>query len=65
MRASRFNHQSETYGWLHRGKWEQDFAALVEKRQTEIAKQKASFAQRQTDAESAEARRKAALLQSY
>ena len=56
---------TETYGWLHRGKWEQDFAALVEKRRTEIAGQEAARAQQRADAESSEARRKAALLQAY
>ena len=28
---------TEYYGWLHRGKWEQDFAELLEKRRVEIA----------------------------
>ena len=56
---------TETYGWLHCGKWEQDFAALVEKRRTEIAAQNATRAQQRADAESAEARRKAGLLQAY
>ena len=45
---------TETYGWLHRGKWEQDFAALVETRRTEMA-----------DAEAAERQREAALLAAY
>lgn len=56
---------TETYGWLHRGKWEQDFAALVAQRRIEIAAHEAARAQQRVDEEQAEARRKAALLQAY
>ena len=56
---------SETYGWLHRGKWEQDFADLVDVRRTGIAEKKALVEQSQTETESAEARRIAELLQAY
>ena len=56
---------SETYGWLHRGRWEQDFAALVEARREEIA---AGVTRREQDmarAEAAERERKVSLLAAY
>lgn len=56
---------TETYGWLHRGKWEQDFAALVETLRTEIAAGVARREQEKADAEAAERQRKAALLAAY
>lgn len=56
---------TETYGWLHRGKWEQDFAALVETRRTEIAAGVARREQEKADAEAAERQREAALLAAY
>lgn len=56
---------TETYGWLHRGKWEQDFATLVETRRTEIAAGVARREQEKADAEAAERQREAALLAAY
>ena len=56
---------TETYGWLHLGKWEQDFAALVETRRAEIVASIARRDQERADAEAAERQRKAALLASY
>lgn len=56
---------TETYGWLHRGKWEQDFAELVETRRAEIAASVARREQEKADAEAAERQRKAALLAAY
>ncbi len=56
---------TETYGWLHRGKWEQDFAALVEARRAEIDAGVARRAQEKADAEAAERQRKASLLATY
>lgn len=56
---------TETYGWLHKGKWEQDFAALVEQRQAEIAATLARREQEKTDTEAAEHKRKAYLLAAY
>lgn len=56
---------TEEYSWLHHGKWEQDFAELVEKRRAAIAEEEAIYAQRQAAALAAEARRQAALLQTY
>lgn len=56
---------TETYGWLHRGKWEQDFALLVEVRRAEIASAIARREQEKVNAEEAERQRQAALLASY
>lgn len=56
---------TETYGWLHRGKWEQDFEALVQKRRAEIDEYLAKQARLRGEAEAAEAQRKARLLASY
>lgn len=56
---------TETYGWLHRGKWEQDFYALVETRRAEIAAGVARREQEKADAEAAERQRKTALLAAY
>lgn len=56
---------TESYGWLHRGKWEQDFADLVEARKAEIAALTAKREQEKVDAELAECQRKAALLAAY
>ena len=56
---------TETYGWLHRGKWQQDFDALVEVRRAEIAAGVARSQQEKAEAEAAERQRKAALLAAY
>lgn len=56
---------TESYGWLHRGKWEQDFADLVEARKAEIAALTAKREHEKVDAELAERQRKAALLAAY
>jgi hypothetical protein len=56
---------TETYGWLHRGKWERDFAALVDARRAEIAAGVARREQEKAAAEKAEWGRKAALLAAY
>ena len=56
---------TETYGWLHRGNWEQDFAALVETRRAEIAAYTARSQQEQAEAEASERQRKEALLAAY
>lgn len=56
---------AETYGWLHRGKWQQDFAALVATRRAEIAAGAARREQEKADAEAAERQRKASLLAAY
>lgn len=56
---------TETYGWLHRGRWEQDFAALVESRRADIAAYVARREREKAEAEEAERLRKAALLATY
>jgi hypothetical protein len=56
---------TETYGWLHRGKWEQDFDALVERRIAEIAALIERREQEKMAAEEAEREYKAALLAAY
>ena len=56
---------SEWYGWLHRGKWEEDFAALVEARRAELAAGKAQQAREKEGAEAAERQRIATLLAKY
>ena len=54
-----------TYGWLHRGAWEQDFAAQVALRRAEIEAHQAHVAQAKADGEAQEANRQAALLAAY
>lgn len=57
---------TETYGWLHRGKWEQDFYALVEKRRAAISeKLEQKEFEAQAEFEASELRRQVALLASY
>lgn len=56
---------TETYGWLHRGKWERDFADLVGARLVDIAAHAMRIEQDKADAENAERQRKAALLAAY
>ena len=55
----------ETYGWLHHGKWEQDFAALVEARHAEIETHQRHVAHATADGEARQAKRTAALLAAY
>ena len=56
---------TETYGWLHRGAWEQDFAAQVALRRAEIEAHQAHVAQAKADGEAQEANRQSALLAAY
>jgi hypothetical protein len=56
---------SETYGWLHHGKWEQDFYALVESRKAEIARASVSRYDEKLSVKEAEKRRVAAILERY
>jgi hypothetical protein len=56
---------SETYGWLHHGKWEQDFAELVDAMKVDAAKEQALLEQKLADLKAAEARRIAELLRAY
>jgi hypothetical protein len=56
---------TETYGWLHKGKWQDDFAELVKARRAEIEAYNARKEQDQTEAKATERDRKAKLLETY
>ncbi len=56
---------TETYGWLHRGKWEQDFYTLVEARRAEIATDLVEQARRKKDREAKESAYRNSLLAAY
>jgi hypothetical protein len=56
---------TETYGWLHHGEWEQDFAELVAKRRNARAVRIAQFEKDKLETEAAEKQRKEALLKTY
>lgn len=56
---------TEYYGWLHRGKWEEDFDALVKERRQSIANALAVRQMELTSAEEANISRKTRLLESY
>ena len=55
----------ETYGWLHHGRWEQDFADMVDARRIGMAIRKALAEELRSETEAAEAKRTAELLQAY
>jgi hypothetical protein len=56
---------TETYGWLHDGKWKDDFAKLVAARKIEIEEAKAERARAIAERERAATERKTALLAAY
>lgn len=56
---------TETYGWLHRGKWEQDFSTLVALRRAEIAAATERLALAKAEAAAAERQRVAAAIAAY
>lgn len=56
---------TETYGWLHRGPWEQDFASLVENRRAEIAERLSIHEEAKKKAADTERQRIADLLAKY
>ena len=56
---------TETYGWIHKGRWCEDVHALVEARQKEIAEAQAEREKVQAEKDSATAERKASLLAAY
>ena len=56
---------TETYGWLHHGKWEQDFSKLVEDRRAELAKQVGDAEESRLKAETANRQHQADLLETY
>ena len=56
---------TETYGWLHEGKWQQDFAAMVKQRQAELSIQTENEQKEREEADRKECERRAALLATY
>ena len=56
---------TETYGWLHQGPWQQDFAKLVEQTQKDRARWKQCCAEIERDKEAERTRQIAAVLASY
>ena len=56
---------TETYGWLHDGKWKDDFAKLVAARKIEIDEAKAERERATAEKETAATERKIALLAAY
>jgi hypothetical protein len=56
---------TETYGWLHHGRWQQDFAALVDARKRAMDESRALAEKLGSERKSDKARREAELLQAY
>lgn len=56
---------TETYGWLHKGPWQEDFAALVAQRRKEIENGLARREQEKAAKDAAERARVNRLLESY
>jgi len=56
---------SEWYGWLHLGKWQDDFMVLVNSKKREYEQKKAEEEKQKTDAHMKEADREARLLSNY
>lgn len=56
---------TESYGWLHKGKWQQDFEAMVAARKAEIADQKSKFEAEIQQDEQKEKERVQSLLAAY
>ena len=56
---------TETYGWLHTGRWQEDFEALVEAREREIADKADAVARSKSTQDEQETQRIAALLATY
>ena len=56
---------TETYGWLHHGKWEQDFADLVDRRYADISADIVRRTLEKTAIDDNEKQRKANLLANY
>lgn len=55
----------EVYGWLHHGKWEDDFYTLVEQRKKEIANREEQAKKEELTRKEKETIRIAKLLQDY
>lgn len=56
---------TETYGWLHEGKWCEDFETLVSEREKEIELRSKSFEELKEKRQKAESDRVASLLSQY
>ena len=56
---------TETYGWLHRGKWEEDFMKLVEERKVAILAAVAEETKEKLEAEAKRHQREKELLSTY
>lgn len=56
---------TEYYGWLHKGKWQEDFAELVKNRKAEIVKEEKTEAVEIASAEAIEKNRIGRLLDGY
>lgn len=56
---------TESYGWLHRGPWVEDFEKLVEQRKAELSERERKRLIEKQEAEDAETQRKLDLLSKY
>lgn len=56
---------TESYGWLHQGKWQEDFEKLVKERQLELQLQEEESARRLALIKEEEQARQKQLLDSY
>ena len=56
---------TESYGWLHRGKWEEDFYALVQQQKAVVAKANAEQKEQERNKKQAEQERIKSLLDAY
>ena len=56
---------TECYGWLHQGKWQEDFRVLLESKKKEYEQKQAEEETRKIDAHREEQRREIALLNNY
>lgn len=56
---------SEEYGWLHKGKWQNDFQSIVARRKKEIAIEQEQSQQLKKENEQEEKNRIVELLESY
>jgi hypothetical protein len=56
---------TETYGWLHEGKWQDDFEALVSDRRAEIEASNAVRSQEASRAKAQDQNRVSDILSAY
>ena len=56
---------TEEYGWLHKGRWQEDFAALVEQRKRDIEQERQYDLKNKQDAKAKSNERIKKLLASY